>query len=157
MQEVRDIVPKIELALEIHEGALAEPQVIAELEKELDKLEIRLALDDFGLGERFLQLAEVPPDYLKFDISLVKSLVDASSSKRRLLSMLMAAAREVGAKPIAEGIETEKEAGVCTIMGFTLAQGYLYSEPVPLSELVDLSSDTIKQPVPEILNKAQKS
>ena len=157
LQEVRDIVPKVELALEIHEGALAEPQVIAELEKELDKLDIRLALDDFGLGERFLQLAEVPPDYLKFDISLVKSLVNASSSKRRLLAMLMAAAREVGAQPIAEGIETEKEAGVCTMMGFMLAQGYLYSQPVPLSEIVDLSGDTIEQPAPEILNKPQKS
>ena len=68
LQEVRDILPTVELALEIHEGALAEPQIIAELEKELDKLDIRFALDDFGLGERFLQLAEVPPDYLKFDI-----------------------------------------------------------------------------------------
>ncbi len=149
LQEVRDIVPKIKLVLEIHEFALAEPQIIAELERELDKLDIRFALDDFGLGERFLQLAEVPPDYLKFDISLVKNLVDASSSKRRLLSMLMAAAREVGAQPIAEGIETEKEAGVCMMMGFTLAQGYLYSEPVALSDIVDLSSDTLKQPAPE--------
>ena len=157
LQEVRDIVPKIELALEIHEGALAKPQVIAALEKELDKLEIRLALDDFGLGERFLQLAEVPPDYLKFDISLVKNLVDASSSKRRLLAMLMAAAREVGAQPIAEGIETEKEAGVCTMMGFTLAQGYLYSKPVPLSDLVALSSDTLKQPATEVFKERDKS
>lgn len=157
LREVRDIVPKIELALEIHEGALAEPQIIAELEKDLDKLEIRFALDDFGLGERFLQLAEVPPDYLKFDISLVKNLVDASTSKRRLLSMLMAAAREVGAQPIAEGIETEKEAGVCTMMGFTLAQGYLYSKPVPLSEIVELGTDTLQQPAAEGFRERTKS
>jgi EAL domain-containing protein (putative c-di-GMP-specific phosphodiesterase class I) len=153
LREVREIVPKLALALEIHEGALAEPQVIAELKKELDELEIHLALDDFGLGERFLQLAEVPPDYLKFDISLVKNLVDASSSKRRLLAMLMAAVREVGAQPIAEGIETEKEAGVCTMMGFTLAQGYLYGDPLQLSDIVDLASDTIEQPVPKILKE----
>lgn len=153
LKEIREIVPKLTLALEIHEGALAEPQVIAELKKDLNELEIHLALDDFGLGERFLQLAEVPPDYLKFDISLVKDLVDASPSKRRLLAMLMAAAREVGAQPIAEGIETEKEAGVCTMMGFTLAQGYLYSEPVPLSDIVDLGTDTMKQPAPETLKK----
>ena len=157
LQEVRDIVPNLELALEIHEGALAEPQIIAELEKDLDKLDIRFALDDFGLGERFLHLAEVPPDYLKFDISLVKNLVDASTSKRRLLSMLMAAAREVGAEPIAEGIETEKEAGVCTMMGFTLAQGFLYSKPVALSEIVELGSDTVRQPVAEGFKEREKS
>ena len=157
LQEVRDILPTVELALEIHEGALAEPRIIAELEKELDKLEIRFALDDFGLGERFLQLAEVPPDFLKFDISLVKNLVDASTSKRRLVSMLMAAAREVGAQPIAEGIETEKEAGVCTMMGFTLAQGFLYSKPVALSEIVDLGSDTLRQPVVEGFKEREKS
>lgn len=157
LREIREIVPDVGLALEIHEGALAEPQVIADLKKDLNALEIHLALDDFGLGERFLQLAEVPPDYLKFDISLVKNLVDASSSKRRLLAMLMAAAREVGAQPIAEGIETEKEAGVCTMMGFTLAQGYLYSQPVPLSELVELGSDTIEQPASETLKLKKTS
>ncbi len=71
--------------------------------------------------------------------------------------MLMAAAREVGAQPIAEGIETEKEAGVCTMMGFTLAQGYLYSKPVPLSDLVALSSDTLKQPATEVFKERDKS
>jgi len=157
LRKVRGIIPKIELALEIHEDALAEPRVIAELERELDKLEIRLALDDFGLGERFLHLAEVPPDYLKFDISLIKDLVDASSSKRRLVSMLMAAVREVGAQPIAEGVETETEAGVCTMMGFPLAQGFLYGEPLELSDLLGLGSDAPAQPTPELLNKTSKS
>jgi EAL domain-containing protein (putative c-di-GMP-specific phosphodiesterase class I) len=71
--------------------------------------------------------------------------------------MLMAAAREVGAQPIAEGIETEKEAGVCTMMGFTLAQGYLYSKPVPLSELVELGSDTIEHPATEALEKTEET
>jgi len=160
LQEIRERVPDVELALEIHEGALAEPHVIAELKSHLDELDIRLALDDFGLGERFLQLAEVPPHYLKFDMSLVKDLVDASSSKRRLLSMLMAAAREVGAQPIAEGIETEKEAGVCVMMGFTLAQGYLYSEPASLADVTGAgadSDDTLEQPAEEVHEKCEES
>lgn len=135
LREARTRGPNLKLALEIHEGALAKSQEIAELKAELNRLDIRLALDDFGLGERILQLAEVPPDYLKFDISMVKNIVEAPDSKRRLLSMLMAAAREVRAEPIAEGIETEREARVCTEMGFTLAQGYLYSEPHPVEAL----------------------
>jgi EAL domain-containing protein (putative c-di-GMP-specific phosphodiesterase class I) len=135
LRSLRDFGPHLKLAIEIHEGALAEPQVIAELKRELDVLGMRLALDDFGLGERILQLAEVPPHYLKFDISLVKDIVKAPPSKRRLLAMLMAAAREVSAVPIAEGIETEMEASVCSSAGFTLAQGYLFGQPVPLAAL----------------------
>jgi EAL domain-containing protein (putative c-di-GMP-specific phosphodiesterase class I) len=66
------------------------------------------------------------------------------------MSMLMAAAREVGAQPSAEGIENEKEAGVCTMMGFTLSQGYLYGKPAPLSSLVEPRSDTIEQHASEV-------
>jgi EAL domain-containing protein (putative c-di-GMP-specific phosphodiesterase class I) len=135
LRAVRKAGPDLELAIEIHEGALAEPQVIADLKHELDSLGMRLALDDFGLGERILQLAEVPPHFLKFDISLVKDIVKAPPSKRRLLAMLMAAAREVNAVPIAEGIESETEASVCSSAGFTLAQGYLYGQPIPLAGL----------------------
>jgi EAL domain-containing protein (putative c-di-GMP-specific phosphodiesterase class I) len=135
LRGLRGIGPNLDLAIEIHEGALAEPQVIAELKRDLDSLGMRLAFDDFGLGERILQLAEVPPHYLKFDISMVKDIVKAPSSKRRLLAMLMAAAREVSAVPIAEGIENETEASVCASAGFTLAQGYLFGEPLPLAAL----------------------
>jgi EAL domain-containing protein (putative c-di-GMP-specific phosphodiesterase class I) len=135
LRDIRKVAPGVDVAIEIHEGALAEPQVIAELKRELDTLGMRLALDDFGLGERILQLAEVPPHYLKFDISMVKDIVSAPASKRRLLAMLMAAAREVSAVPIAEGIETDTEAQVCTSAGFTLAQGFHFGRPVPLDEI----------------------
>jgi EAL domain-containing protein (putative c-di-GMP-specific phosphodiesterase class I) len=135
LRALRQIGPNLELAIEIHEGALAEPQVIAQLKCDLDSLGMRLALDDFGLGERILQLAEVPPHYLKFDISMVKDIVKAPPSKRRLLFMLMEAARAIGAVPIAEGIESETEASVCTSAGFTLAQGYLFGQPLPLAAI----------------------
>jgi len=137
LKALRSIGPNLALAIEIHEAAIAEPQVIAELKRDLDSLGMRLALDDFGLGERILQLAEVPPHYLKFDISMVKDIVKAPPSKRRLLAMLMAAAREVSAVPIAEGIENETEASVCASAGFTLAQGYLFGKPVPLASLTE--------------------
>ena len=149
LRQIRKLTPETELALEIHEGALAEPSVIAELKKGLDELDIHLALDDFGVGERFLQLAEVPPRFLKFDMSLVKDIVEAPSSKKRLVSMLLATAREVGAQALAEGIESEKEAGVCTMMGFTLAQGYLYSEPISLAEVTQLETDRPKKQEPD--------
>lgn len=135
LRQIRAAAPSLELVIEIHEGVLAEMPVIAELKRELDALNMKLALDDFGLGERILQLAEVPPHYLKFDISMVKDIVKAPPSKRRLLRMLMTAAREVGAEPIAEGVETETEAQVCTSAEFQFAQGYLYGQPLSIDAL----------------------
>ena len=78
-------------------------------------------------------------------MSLVKDIVEATSSKRRLVSTLLVAARDVGAEALAEGIESEKEAGVCTMMGFTLAQGYFYSEPISLAEVTQLETDRRKK------------
>ncbi|HSF13981.1 MAG TPA: EAL domain-containing protein [Vicinamibacteria bacterium] len=144
LRQVRIRAPEQELALEIHEGALAKPHVTAELKRELDALNISLALDDFGLGERFAQLAEVEPHYLKFDMSWFEDLLEARASKRRLLSMLMAAARELHAEPIAEGIESRREAEVCAEMGFRLAQGYLYSEPRMLDDLSEEPSQKVQ-------------
>lgn len=147
LRRVRAIAPDQELALEIHEGALAETQVMSALKRDLDRLDIRLALDDFGIGERFVQLAEVPPHYVKFDISLVKDIAEASVPKQRMMSMLMAAFGEVGAEPLAEGIETEREAEVCSRLGFKLAQGYLYAEPLTLTQLLEARSKKAAQQV----------
>ena len=155
LHEMRELIPDRELVLEIHEGALVVPEVVAELKTILDELDIRLALDDFGLGERLLHLANVPPDYLKFDISYVKELAAATAAKRRLLSMLMAAARDIGAQAIAEGVETQVEARACAMMGFTLAQGFLYGKPVPFSHLERSEDDTVAQAHPKVHEQRQ--
>jgi EAL domain-containing protein (putative c-di-GMP-specific phosphodiesterase class I) len=135
LRQVRDIDPDTPLDLESHEDALGDPGLLAGPREHLTELGIVLALDDFGLSERFLYLAEVPPDYFNFDISLVKDIVEAPPSKRRLLAMLMAAAKEVNAKPIAEGIEKENEAEVYGTVGFDLAQGYLFSKLLTVEQL----------------------
>jgi EAL domain-containing protein (putative c-di-GMP-specific phosphodiesterase class I) len=135
LRQLRERLPRQEVALELHEGALADPRTIAHLKRQLDELEIGLAYDDFGVGERLLELAEVPPDYLKFDRRFVMGLDRASESKKRLLAMLVAAAREIGATAIAEGVETEAECEACRQVGFTLVQGYLYGPPLPIEGL----------------------
>lgn len=135
LRVLREQLPDQKVALELHEGALAEPRVLEHLKSELGELGVRLAYDDFGVGERLLELAEVPPDFLKFDRRFVEKLHEAPDSKKRLLAMLVAAAREIGATTIAEGIETEAEAEACVAVGFTLAQGYLYGAPLPIEQV----------------------
>jgi EAL domain-containing protein (putative c-di-GMP-specific phosphodiesterase class I) len=66
---LREADPNRRLTLEIHEGAVTNIDTIRELSVVLNDLNIQLAFDDFGVGEaRLLELAEIRPDYLKFDM-----------------------------------------------------------------------------------------
>jgi EAL domain-containing protein (putative c-di-GMP-specific phosphodiesterase class I) len=133
---------KLKLVIEIHEAAIVEIKGIADLKERLATVGVQLAYDDFGSGQaRLLELAEVPPDYLKFDIRFVRGIDQSSASKRRLLGSLVKAARDLGVHTLAEGIETEGEAETCVELGFTHAQGFYYSYPIPLEE-IDLPSGT---------------
>jgi len=128
--------PGIHITIEVHEAAIVNVAHVANLRARLSELGMGLAYDDFGSGQaRLLELAEVPPDYLKFDIRFVRQIDRAPESKRRLVRSLVAAALDLGVKVLAEGIETSGEAGVCAELGFTHAQGFYFAEPIPFDRL----------------------
>ncbi|HKI85687.1 MAG TPA: EAL domain-containing protein [Thermoanaerobaculia bacterium] len=107
---------------------------------ELREMGFRIAIDDVGAGYSSLQsIAEIEPDYLKFDLSLVRDL-HASKIKRDLLSALGDLAAKIGATVIAEGIEHEQEFHTLREMGVTLGQGFLLSPPLkqPLADRVEV-------------------
>lgn len=135
LAQLRQTAPDLDFALEIHEGSVAETKLIAELKAALEELGIALAYDHFGLGERFLQLADVAPDYLKFDIRIAKKIVAATPAERRMLSILVDATREMGSLSIAGGVETQREAEACGSLGFQWAQGYMYCKPLTLDQI----------------------
>jgi EAL domain-containing protein (putative c-di-GMP-specific phosphodiesterase class I) len=135
MEELRAMAPHLDLTLEIHESALAQPEAMAALRDRLSEINVGIAYDDFGAGQaRLLELAEAPPHYLKFDRKFVTNIADGPSSRRRLLASLVAAARELLVKTVAEGVETESEADVCSKLGFTHAQGFHFGRPAPVGE-----------------------
>ncbi len=130
LQELRDATPSVRFVLEVHESALADPEFIAWLRARLSALEIGLAYDDFGAGQaRLLELAEAPPDFLKFDRRFVTKMESAPQSRKRLVASLVAAARELMVSTVAEGVETAEEAAECRQAGFTHAQGYFFGRP----------------------------
>ena len=125
--------PHIEFTVEIHEAAIVNVSAIVALKASLRERGIRLAYDDFGSGQaRLLELGEAPPDLLKFDIRFIRRVDQAPASRRRLLKSLVGIVRDLGAEPLAEGVETVQEAEACVEMGFTRAQGYLFGRPVSL-------------------------
>jgi EAL domain-containing protein (putative c-di-GMP-specific phosphodiesterase class I) len=134
--ELRRIAPSPVLAIEVHESTIVDSAGIREFRAELKQLDIALAYDDFGAGQaRLLELADVPPEYLKFDSRFVAGIAEAPDSKQRVVRSLVALARELGARSIAEGIETEADAKACTELGFELAQGYYFKRPLPAGEI----------------------
>ncbi len=94
-----------------------------------------LAVDDLGAGYSSLSiLADLQPQYIKLDMSLVRG-IDHEPRKRRLVQLMLQFAEATDAQVIAEGVETPEEASALTECGITLMQGYHYARP---SESPDL-------------------
>lgn len=137
LTDLRALVPDLAMVMEVHERFFAETERLRRMQDALEEIRVQIAFDDFGAGQaRLVELAEVPPDFLKFDISFIRDIDRAPASKRRLLIALVAAATDLGVVTIAEGVETQAEHAVCAQAGFVLGQGYYYGRPVPLDELL---------------------
>ncbi len=102
--------------------------------RELRRLGYRIALDDLGAAYSGLNaLAEVIPDFVKYDRGLVSG-VDHSPSKLAVVRSMNAAARELGIVTLAEGIESETERETARALGCDLMQGFRFGKPGPLPE-----------------------
>jgi EAL domain-containing protein (putative c-di-GMP-specific phosphodiesterase class I) len=119
------------LVVEIHEDTVAEMEPLQQLRRDLQQMGVLLAYDDFGAGQaRIAELTEVPPDFLKLNINLIRD-IHLSQPRQRLLRTINRVARDLGVRIIAEGIESEDEARICKELGCELGQGYLFGHPSP--------------------------
>lgn len=135
---LREIAPHQPVVLEIHEAAITDPHAMRELRGALHDFKIALAYDDFGAGQgRLAELIEVPPDYLKFDLRLIRNIHTAQVKHQNMLAQLVRMLREFGIAPLAEGIECREEAETCRALGFQYAQGYHYGRPRPLEHWLE--------------------
>lgn len=133
LRELRGEHPERDIILEIHECTITDPKMMLCLRQVLKELNIGLAYDDFGAGQsRLVELSEVPPDFLKFDIGMIKNIDHASSGRHRILQSLVNMARDLNITPLAEGVETPGEAAVCGELGFALCQGFYFGYPSPV-------------------------
>jgi EAL domain-containing protein (putative c-di-GMP-specific phosphodiesterase class I) len=90
-----------------------------------------VAIDDVGTGYSSLQsITEVQPDFLKIDISLIKN-VHQSLIKQELVHSMLQVASRIGARVIAEGIESEEEYRTLRICGVRYGQGFYFARPAP--------------------------
>lgn len=124
--------PPTRLELEITESGLMEQGPNAErFAQGLKALGVRLSIDDFGTGYSSLSyLRHLPVDKLKIDRSFIKD-IPQNEADRQLASTIIAMARGLGLKVLAEGVETEAQLSFLREQGCDAFQGYLCSPPVP--------------------------
>jgi len=132
--------PEAAVTVEIHEGSITSTEFLRDFRVQLNELGMCLAYDDFGSGQaRLLELVDVPPDVLKFDMKFVRDVETATPERRRMIQSLVEIVRSLNAVPLAEGIETGEEAQACRDLGFELAQGFFFGRPCPARECRPLS------------------
>ncbi|WP_407149024.1 EAL domain-containing protein [Bradyrhizobium sp. ORS 86] len=124
------------LELEITESVFLanSSETIATLHK-LKAQGLRIALDDFGTGYSSLSyLRSFPFDKLKIDKSFVRDATAAHGSKS-IVRAVISLGRSLGMTTIAEGVETVEQLDHMRAEGCNEAQGFLFSHPVPVTEI----------------------
>ncbi|MCC6026612.1 MAG: bifunctional diguanylate cyclase/phosphodiesterase [Caldimicrobium sp.] len=123
--------------LEITERAtLDDPQRAREVCEFLKNFPmVRIALDDFGTGYSNLSyLKDLPLDVIKIDLSFVRALKNDESKSKQLVKTIIDLAHGLGAKALAEGVETVEQLEILTQLGCDYLQGFYFEKPLPISE-----------------------
>ena len=128
------------VVVEITEStAMADPERTQRILTELRSWGLTLAIDDFGTGYSSLaRLKHMPVDILKIDQSFVRD-VDRDRDLAGMVRAMIQLAQSLGMTPLAEGIETRGEYEFLRANGCRLAQGFLFSRPVPAPQIPDLA------------------
>ncbi|MGI9622217.1 MAG: putative bifunctional diguanylate cyclase/phosphodiesterase [Acidimicrobiales bacterium] len=104
---------------------------------DLHRSGFRLAIDDFGTGYsalQYLQTFEI--DLIKIDRSFVQAL--GTDDDAGVVEAVLDLAGRIGASTVAEGIEESEELEALKSLGVNLGQGYYFSRPVPVGEIIGL-------------------
>jgi len=127
------------LMLELTESMLMEePEEAVARMTALKRIGVRLSLDDFGTGYSSLAyLSRFPIDQMKIDISFIRNIVTDPGSAT-IATSVIALAHRMRLGVVAEGVETEAQAGYLRQNGCDEIQGYLFSKPVPAEEFAEL-------------------
>jgi diguanylate cyclase (GGDEF)-like protein len=129
------------LEIEVTESFLINdsPRIAAQLQR-LKARGVRISLDDFGTGYSSLNCLELYPfDSVKIDRSFIQKLTKREGT-RATVRAIIELAQSFGMTTIAEGIETRAQLRAVAELGCAEAQGYLFSEPKPLDEIMLLTS-----------------
>jgi EAL domain-containing protein (putative c-di-GMP-specific phosphodiesterase class I)/GGDEF domain-containing protein len=132
------------LVLELTEGvAMENPTAVKDLLMRLRSMGVRISIDDFGTGYSSLSyLRQFPVDSLKIDRSFVHG-IENRQDMVSILETLTSMSQQLGLQVVAEGIENEAQASLLRSLQCHSAQGYLFAEPLDVTEAARLLRDGV--------------
>ena len=130
------------LKLELTESAVMENAETAILMlKQIKETGVQISIDDFGTGYSSLSyLHRFPIDLLKVDRSFV-SAMEENTENGEIVRTVIALAKALNLKVVAEGIESVHQFHQLQILGCEYGQGYLFSKPLPVADIERLLDD----------------
>ena len=133
------------LELEITESVLLQKNdKTLEMLHELRGMGVRIAMDDFGTGYSSLSyLRSFPFDKIKIDQSFIRDLLSSSDSPK-IVESVIRLARSLNMAVTAEGVELKQQLDVLREMDCTEMQGFLFSTPRPVEEILPLVAEKPK-------------
>jgi EAL domain-containing protein (putative c-di-GMP-specific phosphodiesterase class I)/GGDEF domain-containing protein len=142
-------VPAKIIVLEVTEtDAIADFGLAQSQLKTLGSAGIYCAVDDFGVGlATFDYLKKLRPHWLKIDGSFVRSIgrQDADPLDIEIITAAVRAARAMGAKTVAEHVETKEQIDVLTALGVDYLQGWALGKPVRIESLLEVVVGNVKE------------
>lgn len=127
-------IPWHRLILELTEHVPVEDyDLVNEALAPLRRRGVKIAVDDTGAGFASLRhVLDLRPDIIKLDVGLVRG-IDRDEHRASVARMLQGFSGSIGARVIAEGVETPAERDTLLQLGARLGQGYLFGRPEYLS------------------------
>jgi diguanylate cyclase (GGDEF)-like protein len=127
------MAPPTSLIVEITESALmADPARAQRTVAILHDLGIRIAIDDFGTGYSSLAyLRRIKVDEIKIDRSFVTDMKRADDDAAIIVRSVVDLGHNLNLQVVAEGVETQWQLDILTVMGCDFAQGYHLGAPMP--------------------------
>jgi len=117
-------------------AASANPGFFREQVKALRAAGFEVWMDDFGSGYSSLNtLKDFDFDLMKLDMGFISSLNDEKA--RSIIAGIVDMAHSIGVGTLAEGVETEEQALFLESVGCSMLQGYFYTKPLALDEIID--------------------
>jgi diguanylate cyclase (GGDEF)-like protein len=137
VRSIREEIPvaPTKLELEVTESMLLEDEkLFSDRLLQLTAAGAHIAIDDFGTRYTgFKMLRRLPLYAMKIDHCFIQG-IDNSQEMRALCRTIVAMARDLKLRTVAEGIETPGELEAAREIGCNEGQGYLFQRPIPADE-----------------------
>ncbi len=131
-------VPRDMINIEVTESTIAErADYIQNIIERFRGAGYQVWIDDFGSEYSSLNsLKDFQVDEIKLDMKFLSKFDDTC---KKIIKSVIRMAKDLGVQTLAEGVETKEQLEFLGSVGCEKAQGYYFSKPVPLSELIKIS------------------